>query len=94
MIAAPLSSVLSQREFKVGKLLITDTRFRLIPQNVEMFIWLNYNVHAVSYSTFSVFRVLKNKHKNAGNEYQLGAELGMLPQSSGIKDNDFSMETN
>ena len=94
-LAAPLSSVSSEREFKIGKRMITDTRSRLLPQNAEMLIWLNYNVRAVGYSTLSVLkehREFKNKRKGTGYEYQLASELDLLPQSSYSEDSDCAMK--
>ena len=43
-LAVSLGSVSSEREFEVGKLMITDVRSQLLPQNAETLIWLNYNV--------------------------------------------------
>lgn len=40
-LAAPLSNVSCERQFKVGESLITETRFRMLPHNAEMLIWLN-----------------------------------------------------
>jgi len=91
-LAAPLSSVSSERQFKVGKRVITDTRSRLLPQNAEMLIWLNYNVRTVGYSTFAVLkehREFKNKNKDAEHEYQLAEHLtDIISQSSGSEDSD------
>jgi len=53
-LAAPLSSVASEREFKVGKRVITDTRNRLLPENAEKLIWFYYNQRAINYKLESV----------------------------------------
>ena len=45
----PLDSVSSERKLTEGKRVITDIRSRLLPQNAEMLIWLNYNVRAVGF---------------------------------------------
>ena len=71
-LAAPLSSVSSELQFKVGKRVITDTRSRLLSHNAEMLISLNYNIRAVGYNIFSLFKIhreFKIKHKDTGHEY-------------------------
>lgn len=49
-LCPPASSTASEREFKVGKLIQKD-KIRLLPKNVEMLLFLKYNLRAVSYST-------------------------------------------
>jgi len=45
----------SEREFKVGKRIITDTRNRLLPENAGKLIWFFYNQRAVSYKLERIF---------------------------------------
>ena len=97
-LVAPLGSVSSGREFKVGKRVNIDTHTRFLQQNAEMLLWLNYNVHAGSYITFSIlkeYKEFKNKHNDAVHEYQLSAKLDILLQPSDSENSDCVMkETN
>ena len=45
----PFSSVASERAFKVAKNLVGDTRLRLRLENVEMNLFLKYNLRAINY---------------------------------------------
>lgn len=53
-LSAPLSSVASEREFKVGKRIVTDTRNRLLTENVENLIWVYYNQRALGFQLESI----------------------------------------
>ena len=49
-LGSPPSSTTSEREFKVGKALQKD-RINLLPKNVEMLLFLKYNLRAIDCST-------------------------------------------
>uniref|UniRef100_A0A915KX02 HAT C-terminal dimerisation domain-containing protein n=1 Tax=Romanomermis culicivorax TaxID=13658 RepID=A0A915KX02_ROMCU len=55
-LAAHLSSVASEREFKIGKRMISNTWFRLLPKNVEKLIWYYYNNRAINGKIESVIQ--------------------------------------
>ena len=49
-LGSPPSSAPSEREFKVAKNLQKD-RVKLLPKNVEMLLFLKYNLRAINYAT-------------------------------------------
>ena len=70
-LSAPLGSVSSEREFKVGKRVVTENRSVLLPGNAEKLVFLCYNTRAFNYNTFKILQEYENIHglgdKNALN---------------------------
>ena len=50
-LARPACSTASEKEFKVGKGIQTQTRARLLPTNLEIRVFLYYNLRALKYAT-------------------------------------------
>lgn len=48
-LSAPIGSVASERAFKVAKNISSDERTRLLPENVEMLLFLKFNLRAINY---------------------------------------------
>ena len=55
-LSAPLGSVSSEREFKVGKQVITDTRSSLLPHNAEKLVFLSYNLRAFGIDGYKILK--------------------------------------
>ena len=49
-LVSPPSSTISEREFRVGKTLEKD-HVNLLPKNVEVLLFLKYNLRAIDYTT-------------------------------------------
>ena len=49
-LSPPPSSSASEREFKISKSLQKD-RIKLLPKNLEILLFLKYNLRAINYST-------------------------------------------
>jgi len=71
-LSAPVSSVASEREFKVARDLANGSRTRLKPDNVEKLLFLKHNLKAIGYDsiTLSDVRLTKlNFHgRSAGSQ--------------------------
>ena len=52
-LSPPPSSVASERAFKVAKNVVGDCRLRMRPENLEMNMFLKYNLRALNYSVES-----------------------------------------
>ena len=50
----PPSSVASERAFKVAKKVVGDRRLSMRPENLEMNMFLRYNLRALNYSVESL----------------------------------------
>ena len=49
-LTSPISSVASEREFKVARDIANGNRVQLRPQNVQKLLFLKYNLRAISYN--------------------------------------------
>ena len=56
-MSPPLSSVASERAFKVAKNFVGDLRLSMIPENLEMNMFLKCNLRALHYSVESLQQV-------------------------------------
>ncbi len=72
-LSAPIGSVPSEREFKVASDIASDERCRLLPKNIEMLLFLKYNLRAVNYDTFSLPK--PKQEDNAHAERQQESEF-------------------
>lgn len=50
-LSAPMSTVASEREFKVASNITSDDRIKILPQNAERMLFLKYNLRAIGYNT-------------------------------------------
>ena len=53
-LLSPVSSVSSEREFKVARDIANVNRVRLRPQNVQKLLFLKYNLKAMSYNSVTL----------------------------------------
>jgi len=53
-LSAPVSSVASEREFKVARDLANGSRTRLKPDNVEKLLFLKHNLKAIGYDSITL----------------------------------------
>uniref|UniRef100_A0A915KGE7 HAT C-terminal dimerisation domain-containing protein n=1 Tax=Romanomermis culicivorax TaxID=13658 RepID=A0A915KGE7_ROMCU len=53
-LAAPLSSVASEREFKGARNLANGIRTGLLPKNLQKLLFLKHNLRAIGYNTISL----------------------------------------
>ena len=53
-LSPPVSSVSSEREFKVTRDIANGNRVRLRPQNVQKFLFLKYNLKAILYNSVTL----------------------------------------
>ena len=48
-LCPPPSSVASERAFKIAKNVVGENRIRLLPENMEMNLFLKYNLRAINH---------------------------------------------